>query len=125
MSALPQDAPTAVRNDILEHVGAVGWDSSAWTEESLASRKLYPGHTFSSKGKGWAARLKTTEQSMLCMVKRVHSTHSDKGGRLDTAGMEALAERAALLLSSVSEMTSAIPVSQKVKNTINKIKTII
>ena len=102
-----------MRDDILEHVGTVGWDSSAWTEELLASRKLYPGHNFPAKGKGWTARLKTTEQSMLRFVKRVHSTRSDKGSRLDMPAMEAVTERAALLLSSVAEMTSAIPVSEK------------
>ena len=109
---LLQDASAAVRNEIMEHVGSVGWDASAWTEELLASRKLYPGHSFAAKGKGWAARLKTTDQTMLCFVKRVHATHLS-GGRLDMGSMEALAERAALLMSAVSEMTLAIPVSRK------------
>ena len=37
-------APRTVLDKILEHVEEVGWDKCAWTDDTLACKKMYPGN---------------------------------------------------------------------------------
>ena len=46
-----------------------------WSDDSLANRRLYPGHPFPTKKKQWAHKFRTTEASMMLCVKRVQRKH--------------------------------------------------
>ena len=63
----------AVKDNILEHVGNVSWDDSCWNEDTLSSKKIYPGFQFQAKSKQWLPRLKTSDASMGLMVSRMHT----------------------------------------------------
>ena len=89
--------------------------SCAWSDDSLASKKLYPGHQFPAKTKVWLARLKVSDESMLLFGQRVHSSHDRKPDYLrkvkdDQAAMEALAERAAFIWHCGQEFLQHVPV---------------
>ena len=87
---------------ILDYVQAEGWGSSCWGTETLANKKMYPNHQFSSKSKKWVPRIKTSDESMKLMVtlcQRMGSTqqvHMKK--KLDVSMQDAMSERAAALL---------------------------
>lgn len=51
--ANPQD----VLEDILNHVQTFSWDQCAWSDDTLSSKKLYPGWSFPGKGQ-WQSRLR-------------------------------------------------------------------
>ena len=93
----------------MDHVGTHGWESCAWTENFLASKKLYPNHQFPVKTKSWTARLKTTSASQALFVQRVHAVHKP-GDRLDIQAVEDMSERAALVLSCMEETRLALPI---------------
>ena len=101
----------------MEHVGTMTWADSVWTEDLLASKKIYPGFTFTAKSKQWASanRLKTTEQSMDMFVSRLHACHEaalpTHRKRMDTATAEQLSERAALLVAVANEVQGVTPIS--------------
>jgi hypothetical protein len=44
--------PTAF-NIIAEHISAVGWNGSCFSDDALSTRKMYPGFTFKHSKKGW------------------------------------------------------------------------
>ena len=84
---------------ILEHVSAMGWDMCCWSDDALSSKKIYPKYQFPARTNKWLSRVRTSEDSMRLLVKRVQATHG-KGARLNmkklvTQELEALAERAA------------------------------
>jgi hypothetical protein len=107
---------------ILVHVGNVGWDASCWTDDNLSSKKLYPGFQFPSKSKKWVSRLKTTEESMALFVTRVQTAHERKPDylrkKIDSSGMEVLAERAAVLwhLGNEIQLVTPLPFQTIVEN---------
>ena len=56
---------------ILDHVNTLGWDHCVYSEDNLASKRIYVGYQFPAKSKRWQQRLKVTELSMLTMTSRV------------------------------------------------------
>lgn len=46
-------APDAVQVRFLQMVSTMGWKDSPFTEDALANRKIYPGHTWSSAKPKW------------------------------------------------------------------------
>ena len=93
-----------VQDKILEHVGNVSWDDSCWTEDTLASKKIYPGYQFQSKSKQWLSRLKTSEESMGLMVSRLQAVHEQtpsfmRAKKPDMKAVESMSERAAVVLA--------------------------
>ena len=117
---LCQAAPAKTQQSILDHVGKMTWADSVWTEDLLASKKIYPGFTFTAKCKQWASanRLRTTEQSMDCFVTRLQTCHEGAlpniRRRLDTATAEQVSERAALLVAVAHEVQAATPIRGEV-----------
>ena len=103
---------------ILEHVSVMGWDACCWSDESLASKKIYPKYQFPAKSKKWLPRATSSEDSMRMLVQRVQATH-EKASRLapqklDTSTLEGLAERAAVVESMGKEVQQTVPLSNEV-----------
>ncbi|CAK0897612.1 unnamed protein product [Prorocentrum cordatum] len=114
-------APRAGLESILEHVGSMGWGSCVWTEDVLASKKIYPNHQFASKSKKWTARVKTSEESFLLMVERAQNSYEMSNPnlrwKLTPANAEALAERASACLAMAAELQLQVPIpEQKIKD---------
>ena len=92
-----------VLNSVLDHVGAMGWDSSCWSDDNLSSKKIYPRFQFPAKSKQWLPRIKTSDESMQLMVRRLHTMFETASTYLrkkpETATVESMAERAAVVVS--------------------------
>lgn len=104
----------------MTHVGTMGWANACWTEENLASKRLFPGHSFTSRSRKWAARLKVSDESFRLMVKNVQNSveswRSDMCKRpvYDLVFMEGVAEKAAALVSLAKEFCKEHPVAMTV-----------
>ena len=103
---------------ILEHVSIMGWDASCWSDDALASKKIYPRYQFFSKSKKWLVRVKTSEESMRMLVRRVQVTHEKTSGflrrKLETHTLEELAERAAAVENLGKEVQLTVPLADEV-----------
>jgi len=103
---------------ILKHVGDLGWDQSAWSDDNLASRKVYPKCQFSTKSKKWLPRIKTCDESMALLIRRVQMTHQEMPlymrRKLEVNQLEALAERAAAVWHLAKEVQLSVPLSDDV-----------
>ena len=103
---------------ILVHVGHLTWEGSCWSDDNLASKKIYPGYQFPSKGKKWVSRLKTNAESMALFVDRIQGIHEKNPSylrkKLDAATMEALSERAATLWHLANEIQLTTPLTERI-----------
>ena len=99
--------------NILLHVGELGWEKSAWSDATLSTKKLYPGHQYSSKSKVWMSRLRTTDRSMALTVQRVHALHRKAPEwakkKIDTSRVEQMSERAAVIVALEAELMQRMP----------------
>ena len=99
--------------EILLHVGDLGWHRCVWTDNALSTKKLYPGHQFSSKGKTWSARLRTSEKSMALAVQRAQTLHEKAPEwmrkKIDVAKVEQVSERAAVIVALEAELMQRMP----------------
>ena len=108
-----------VLDEILNHVGTLGWENCAWTEENLASKRLFPGHVFPAKNRKWQQRLRVSDRSLRIMVLRIHweQEHQscEKRGQKkpDDRACELLAEKAACLVSLADEFCSEHPITME------------
>ena len=60
---------------ILGHVSDLGWDASAFSDDSLANKRIFPGFVFKHiSDKNWSERGKVTSWSMNVMVRHVIGT---------------------------------------------------
>ncbi|CAK8987791.1 Uncharacterized protein SCF082_LOCUS1126 [Durusdinium trenchii] len=113
-------APQDVLDNILTHVGVMGWSESCWTEDNLASKRLFPGHSFHTRSRKWASRLKVTDDSFRYMVKKVQlsvETWRPENGKrpcYDLPTMEGVAEKSAALCGMAKEFCKDHPVAPDV-----------
>lgn len=102
---------------ILEHMSALGWDSCAWTDDNLSSKKLYPKFSFPARSREWVQRLRTSDRSMLLAVCYVQNNFLSRAKEirhkpyLDT--VEEISKRAALSISILDEFCQAAPLSKE------------
>ena len=61
MKLLFVSAPEQALDRTLDHVGCTTWIGSAWTDDTLSSKRLYVPYV-SCKGKRWPARVKVTPE---------------------------------------------------------------
>ena len=112
---ISNDSLQDVLDEILTHVGMVGWSQCCWTEENMASKRLFPGHQFSARSRKWTPRLKVTEDSLRLMVRRVQALDQYQNqSRCDMAHMEGVAEKAAVLSSFAKEFCREHPIGMEV-----------
>ena len=85
-----------------------------WSDDSLANRRLYPGHPFPTKNKQWANKFRTTDASMMLCVKRVQRKHiqtpQNNRKKLDPSQVEVYSLRAAVVLAIAADFVSRVPV---------------
>ncbi|CAL1146424.1 unnamed protein product [Cladocopium goreaui] len=119
LKLLFESAPKDVLDEILNHVGTLGWENCAWTEENLASKRLFPGHVFPAKNRKWQQRLRVSNRSLRIMVLRIHweqehqSCEKRSQKKPDDRACELLAEKAACLVSLADEFCSEHPITME------------
>ena len=105
---------------IFLHVSECGWEGSVWSEDSLSTKRMFPGYLFPSKVKSWNNRLRTSEDSMRLAVRRLQTTHSKVPAcmrkKADTAKAEQIAERAAVVENLARELLARIPINEAILN---------
>jgi hypothetical protein len=103
---------------IIQHVDECGWENSAWTEECLSSKKIFPPYAPRGSSKAWNERQKITEASCKLMVSHVQAIHMMKSGlaRRPTSKMEVedLAIQAAVACALATEVKTHLPISETV-----------
>ena len=100
---------------VVEEAGREGWSECPWTEEALASKKIYPGSVFKHSGKQhWVKYGQVTEASVEIMVAAVHVRSRMKivqlRKKVPKKDVEELAEVAAMVDALRLEVLRAAPV---------------
>lgn len=91
---------------------------SPWSEEALASKKIYPPYCMRVTSKGWNERLRVTKDSMTLMVQHVHASHLMQPKALrkkvDKVRLEEMAMEAALAAALAKEVQQLLPLTDEV-----------
>ena len=96
-------------------VSLFGWDACPFTDDSLSSKKLYPGSTFRTsripKGSPWFTRGQVTEASFKLFIDLICSQHSAATVRLKLpkSAVEDKAEVCACAVQMAEEMPRSTP----------------
>jgi len=110
-------APKAARELLLVGIGKTGWDNSPWSDDTLASKKLYPKFQFPSKSKKFANWIKTDDESMLLLIRHVHHDHDKRPSymqkKMELHELESLCMRAAFVMNISRWVPSQMPIDQK------------
>ena len=92
------DLGPEIVDSIIGHVNLLGWQDAVWSDDNLAGKKIYPKHQFPSKSKKWTPRVRTSEESMLIMIKRVNKVHERlpqyMRKKMELSKLEEMAEQA-------------------------------
>ena len=117
-----ESAPRPVLTLLLTHIGKFTYENSAWSDESLSSKKIYPGFAFPAKNKTWAARVRVTEESMMLHVEYVQWQHETQvatwnnhyGRVLKRTKQDQcfIAERAAACYHLGQELRTMVPITE-------------
>ena len=114
LKLLFEHAPLHVLADIVRHVGTVGWQESCWSDDNLASKKIYPKFQFPSKSKKWLPRIRTSDHSMFLMISRAQHVAERSPPymrkKLEATCVEAMAERAAAAWEFARELQTHLPI---------------
>ena len=110
-------APLNVVGEIMDHIGRTSFAGSAWTDDNLSSKKMYPGYTFPTKGKTWmSSTRRVTKETMLLHIRKIHSDHESTPAcmrkKLPNSEIVVWAERAALCWHLGQEFLKMVPISQ-------------
>jgi hypothetical protein len=104
--------------ELIKHVAEHGWESCAWTDDVLASKKMYPGFAPRGGSKLWNERQKITGKSCKLMVESVQANHAkmNAGLKRPTSKLDAenLAAQAALAYALVAEVKGIMPISEDI-----------
>ena len=71
-------APRGAIDFLSSHVSFHGWSRCAFSDDALASKKVYPGFTFKHQRPGWTDRCKVTECSMVLSLKQLFGDWASK-----------------------------------------------
>ena len=97
--------PPAGLELVTRMVSATGWEDGCWTEDALASKRIFPGYAFRCHdSKAWTARQTVTTTSCVLMIERIlHDAH--KGVLRGKLLEKVIAERAQMsaIVHNVSE----------------------
>ena len=111
---LYETASCDARELLLKGIGKHGWDSCPWSEDTLASKKLYPKFQFPAKTKKWVNWLKTDDQSMQLVINHVQMAHDKKPEymrkKLEVAELDHLCERAAFVIGLLKWVPTMVPI---------------
>ncbi|CAK9028727.1 unnamed protein product [Durusdinium trenchii] len=114
LKLLLEQTPQSVLTLILDHVNMHGWESCVWSDDNLGSKKIFSGFQFSCSKKSWLPRLRTTDESMMLMVKFLQACHEQKASYMrkkpDTQAVEDAAVKATLCWHLGQELLQQVPV---------------
>ena len=99
---LMEHADEAILAMLLDDVPQNGWDESPWSEEGLASKKIYPGSHFrTSHSKAWTKRQVITKESLRLMRRQIcyYNRSVPHKHKLTKPDMEARAEKAVVVFN--------------------------
>ena len=94
-------APLAAVDYLTEHVGIFGWVHCAFSDDALASKKLYPGQVFKHARSGWTERCTVTEKSCELTLKFLANEWKSRPDTVRRKPTKKDAEEAAELVSMV------------------------
>lgn len=117
MKFIMELAPYDVIHEIFKHNEKMPSGAGVWTDDNIASKKLFPGHQGSAgRSKKWPLRLKVTAESMKLMVMHIQNAHETTPAsmrkRPDLHRNCATAEIAAVLYSLGQEAMTVVPVKE-------------
>ena len=103
---------------LFAHVSNHGWDKCTWTDESLSTKKLYPGHQFAAKARSWQPRIRTDQESMDLTIQRLQFMF-DKGPiflrhKVNAERVSQISERACVVRSLAKEIRQRVPLSEDI-----------
>ena len=113
--ALLEDFPDAALEHLQSHVQAVGWQSCAFTDDALSSKKLLPGHTFRlvSGSKVWTALGKVTEESATLAIEhavnKFLNTCADARRKFTRNDLEQFSQQAAFVVNMKCSALQEVP----------------
>ncbi|CAK0907391.1 unnamed protein product, partial [Prorocentrum cordatum] len=114
LKQLLEVAPKKALDSILAHVGNLGWQQCAWSEEVLSNKKIYPKFNFPCKSKKWIPRVRTTDESLCLMIERVQNLHEAQNQmlrmKMTPHVAEMMAESAAAVLAIAQEISLTAPI---------------
>jgi hypothetical protein len=103
--------------NIMLHVSELGWGGNVWSEDSLSSKRLYPGHQFPAKSKKWLMRIKTNPETIELAVNRIQGTHVKAPAylrkKIDSGRVDAISERACAVYYLAEEVLQRVPLDAK------------
>ena len=96
----------------------MGWEACCWTDDALSNKKIHPTYQFPARSKNWLARVRSSEESMRLMVRRVQDIHEHTlkvmRKSIDAHTLEVVAERAAAVVNFAKEVQHTVPVTDTV-----------
>ena len=103
--------PKPAQEFMQTYVGEVGYSNSFMTDDNMATKKIFPSFQFKClRSKHWTKRLKTTDESMLLMLRRAASDHKASGRKPDRSCMEDSARFAAIAWNLGQEVQQEYPI---------------
>ena len=96
-------------------VSEYGWEDMPFTEDTLSSKRIWPGHTFRVDGsKVWTARQCVSAKSLHLMVERAVWEHKQHGpGPRTEKEMAERAMQAAVVVALAQEARATTPVTEE------------
>ena len=106
------------KDALVAHVLEFQWESCAFTEDTLGSKKIWVGYAPRGASKAWNERMKVTDQSCLLMIKNVHNTFAKTPfpirRKVSKVDLENIAMQAAVVLSLKREVQDLLPISDMI-----------
>ena len=115
---LLEQLPSTALTVLSDHVQSLGWESCAFSDDCLSSKKYLPGHQF-RRGTGlWIARGKVTKESCELTLRHIIAVHESTAPALrrkvDRSTIEEKAEEATLAWHMGLALKQAIPVDEDI-----------
>lgn len=103
-------------NLIVQSVSEFTWEGCPFSDDCLATKRIFPGKHFRATSKAWTERQVVTAESVHMMVQHVLHEHSKKPvalrKKLSKSQMEELAEQAAIVWNLSVEVKTSVPVPE-------------
>ena len=115
---LLEKAPKTCANFLIQHVGAWGWNNCAFSDDGLASKKIYPGYCWKHQKPGWADRNQVTDRSMLIHLRASVQDFEGKPAfarrKINRKDMEDFSEMSAFVESIFQEVKRSTNIKEDI-----------
>ena len=110
--------PTMAKESLSNHVGEFGWDQSAWSDDTLSSKKLLPGYAPRGTCKEWNMRLRVTAAScealMVFVDTEFRKTSLSLRRKFPRTDIEEFSSWAAVVCNVAEEVRASCPIAEEV-----------